>query len=216
MKADSEIKRDVEEELSWDPDIDDTDIAVSVTDGVVTLTGFARSCNDKFEAEAAAKRMNGVRGVSNDIEIRLPITSERTDPEIARDAVAAIKSQLPHSPESIKVVVKSGWVSLEGEVAWHHWREIAERTVRRLLGVKGVSNWIKLKSTIAPKEVKSRIIAAFHRSAQLDADRITVEPNGSEVVLKGTVRSWAERYEAERAASAAPGVTNVDNRITVN
>src|SRR3979490_735330 len=145
MRTDQDIQEDVEQELQWDPDLDATDIAVSVKDGVVTLTGFVRSYTDKYEAEAAAKRVAGVAGVANDIEVRMPSVDERPDPEIARDAVAAIKSQLPISSEHIKVVVKNGWVTLEGQVEWEYKKQTAENVVRRIKGVKGVSNTILLK-----------------------------------------------------------------------
>jgi osmotically-inducible protein OsmY len=189
---------------------------VAVKNGVVALTGFVRTYSQKLEAERAAKRVAGVVGVANDIEVRLPTGAERPDPELARDAVAAIKSWLPASYEHIKVVVKNGWVTLEGAVEWNYQREYAERAVRPLKGVKGVTNLIELKPRATPSEIKHKIEEAFRRSAEIDANRVTVETFGSEVVLKGTVRSWAERQEAERAAYAAPGVTKVDNRIVIS
>jgi osmotically-inducible protein OsmY len=182
------------------------------------LTGFVRSYAEKFAAERAAKRVEGVVGVANDLEVRLPQTDERPDPEIARDVVANLKIWLPSSWEHIKAIVKNGWVTLEGEVEWNYQREYAEREVRWIKGVKGVSTLIRLQPRVGPEptEIKQKIEEAFRRSALVDASRITVETHGSEVVLKGSVRSWAEREEAERAAWLAPGVTRVDNRIAVS
>jgi len=216
MRTDSDIERDVKDELQWDPDLDATDIAVSVKNGVVTLTGFVRSYTDKYEAEAAAKRVAGVVGVANDIEVRMPSVDERPDPEIARDAVAAIKSQLPISSEHIRIIVKNGWVTLEGHVEWQYQRSTAETAVRRIKGVKGVTNVIQLRPRAEPSDIKRKIQDAFKRSAEVDANRIQVEANGGEVILKGTVRSWIEREEAERVAWSAPGVTNVVDRIVVS
>jgi osmotically-inducible protein OsmY len=217
MRSDSEIERDVKEELKWEPGLPDAaDIAVSVKDGVVTLAGFVKSYTDKYEAEAAAKRVLGVKGVANDIEVRMPSVDERPDPEIARDAVAAIKTQLPISSEHIKVVVKNGWVNLEGQVEWEYQRRTAEQAVRRIKGIKGVTNLIQLRPRAEPSEIKRKIEEAFRRNAEVDANRIIVETNGSEVVLKGTVRSWTERQEAERIAWSAPGVTKVEDRIIVS
>jgi len=216
MKSNEEIERDVREELKWDPDLDASNIAVSVKDGVVTLAGYVKSYTDKYEAEAAAKRVASVRAVANDLEVRLPSVDERPDPDIARDAVAAIKSQLPISSEHIKVVIKNGWVSLEGQVEWQYQRQTAEKAVRRIKGVKGVSNLIQLRPRAQPEDIKRKIQEAFKRNAEVDANRIMVETNGSEVILKGTVRSWVEREEAERAAWAAPGVTKVDDRLVVS
>lgn len=216
MKSDSEIERDVKDELAWDPDLDSTDIAVSVKNGVVTLTGFAKNFFDKYEAEADAKRVAGVVAVANDIEVRIPSVDERLDPEIARDVAAAIKSQLPISSEKIKAVVKNGWITLEGEVEWQYQRSTAENAVRRIKGVKGVINNIKLKPHTEPNEIKRKIQEAFRRNAEVDANRITVEADGGVVTLKGAVRSWIEREEAERAAWAAPGVTKVIDQIVVS
>jgi osmotically-inducible protein OsmY len=216
MRSDIDIKRDVEAELRWNPDIDATDIAVSVKDGVVTLSGFVRSYAQKFEAEQTAKRVNGVRAVANDIEVRLPIFNQRPDPEIARDAVEEIQKNLPYASDHIGVVVRDGWVTLEGSVEWNYQRERAAQVVRRVRGVKGVTNLIELQPRVPPVEVKHKIEQAFRRSAELDANRITVETEGGVVTLRGTVRSWAERQEAERVAWATPGVVRVNNLITIS
>jgi osmotically-inducible protein OsmY len=216
MKSDSEIERDVRDELKWDPDLDSENIAVSVKNGVVTLAGFTRSYTDKLEAEAAAKRVAGVLAVANDIEVRLPAIDQRPDPDIARDAVAALKSQLPISYDRIKVIVKDGWITLEGAVEWQYQKTTAENAVRKVKGVKGATNVITVKPKVEPSELKRKIQEAFIRNAEVDANRITVEANGSEVILKGTVRSWIEREEAERVAWSAPGVTKVEDRIVVS
>lgn len=215
MRLDSEIERDVKDELQWDPDLDATDIAISVKTGVVSLTGYVRSYTDKYEAEAAAKRVAGVVGIANDLEVRVPSMDERPDPDIARDAVTAIKAQLPISWENIKVVVKNGWVTLEGSVEWQYQKNTAETAVRRIKGVRGVINSITLRPRVKPDDIKRKIEDAFRRNAEVDANRIQVEGNGSEITLKGTVRSWIEREEAERVAWSAPGVTRVEDRIVV-
>jgi osmotically-inducible protein OsmY len=216
MKSDEEIERDVREELKWEPDLDATDIATSVKDGVVTLAGFTKSYTDRLEAEIAAKRVAGVLAVVNDIEVRLPAIDQRPDPDIARDAVAALKQELPISHDKIKVVVKDGWITLEGAVDWQYQKSAAENSMRKVRGVKGVTNVITVKPKVEPSELKRKIQEAFKRNAEVDANRIEVETSGSEVILKGTVRSWIEREEAERVAWSAPGITHVEDRIVVS
>jgi osmotically-inducible protein OsmY len=218
MRSDSDIKRDVEQELQWNPEIDATNIGVSVKDGVVTLSGFAKSYVDKYEAQSTALRVAGVVAVANDIEVRLPTEAERPDPEIARDAIDSMRVQLPAAvADRIKVVVSDGWLRLEGQVDWKYQRDVAESAVAWIKGVKGISNLITVIPRTKPseQEIKQKIEEAFRRSALIDADRITVRTTGGEVILEGKVRAWAERQEAERAAWAAPGVVKVENRITV-
>ena len=215
MKSDTEIKRDVEAELRWDPEIDQTDIAVKVNDAVVALTGFARSFPEKYRAEATAKRVMGVTAVANDIEVRLPSGDALTDPQIARAAVAALQSALPLSWLEVKPLVHDGHVALEGTVEWHYQREKAEHAIRDLKGVVSVRNSIRIKPRVAPSEIKHKIEEAFRRNAEVDAQHITVDAQGAEVTLRGEVRSWAERDQAQRTAWSAPGVMQVRNELQV-
>ncbi|RPH61757.1 MAG: BON domain-containing protein [Acidobacteria bacterium] len=215
MKTDSDIKRDVEAELRWSPEIDETDIAVKVNGGVVALSGFARSYYDKYQAEATVKRVAGVAGVANDVEVRLPQGGETSDPETAREAVTAIKLALPVSHESIKVLVHKGRVTLEGTVEWQYLKEAAETAVRRLRGLTGVSNLITIRPRVSTTDIQHKIEDAFRRNAEVDAKHISIEARGSEVTLRGNVRSWGEREQAQRTAWSAPGVTQVKNQITV-
>lgn len=215
FRTDSTIKRDVEEEIKYDPSIDDdSHIAVAVKDGVVTLTGFTKNYMDSYYAEKAAKRVSGVKGVANDIQVQL--ASDRTDPEIAEEAVKAIKRELPATSDNIKVVVKNGYLTLEGDVEWYYQKEWAERAVRPITGIKSITNLIHVKPRVSPSDVKRKIEDALVRSAKVDADKIVVDVDGSTVTLRGTVRSWAERQEAERSAWAAPGVSSVINNIVIS
>ena len=215
-RSDTDIQRDILAELKWDPSLRSEDVAISVRDGVVTLAGYVDSYWDKWQAERLVSQVRGVKGIANDIEVRLPSSSERPDPEIARAALDALRWNILVPHESIKVKVERGWVTLEGKVNWNYQREEAERAVRKLTGVSGVSNLISLNVRPAPSDVKKRIKDALELNAEFDAERITVEVDGDTVILKGTVRSYAEKRDAERAALNAPGVTKVENKITID
>jgi osmotically-inducible protein OsmY len=213
MKSNNELRRDVERELEWEPAVDERRIGVSVIDGVVTLTGHVPTYSQRWKAERAVERVEGVRGVANELEVHL--ANEVSDTDIAKAAVDALNWDITVPSDRIKVKVDKGWVTLTGDVNWDFQRRAAERAVRNLSGVKGLTNLITVKPTVKPQNVKSMIEETFKREAVLDARSIDVEVSGTEVTLRGTVRSWLERYEAEKAAWAAPGVTAVHNRITV-
>lgn len=215
-QTDEQIQNDVLSELKWDARVQPNEIGVIVKDGVVTLTGWVDSYTKKWAGEEAAHRVRGVKAVANEIEVRLPSASERTDADIAAAVARALEWDAFIPLDRLDVTVAQGWVTLKGEVEWQYQKEDAERVVRRLTGVKGVTNLIIVKPRITPAELKQKIEQALVRSAETDAERITVEVEGSKVILKGTVRSWAEREEAARVAWLAPGVTSVENRITLS
>jgi len=219
MRADEDIQRDILEELKWDAQVQPNEVGVSVRNRVVTLTGWVDSFAKRWAAERAAHRVKGVVAVANDVEVRLPSKDQRTDPEIAAAVTRALEWDAYVSPEQVDVTVSHGWVHMRGEVDWDFQRRAAERAVRRLSGVRGVTNLITIRPPVtptpSPDQLKRRIEEALARSAETDAKNITVEAQGDTLVLKGRVRSWVEREEAERVAWSSPGVSTVHNRIEV-
>jgi osmotically-inducible protein OsmY len=214
-RTDAQIQSDVLAEMTWDPRVQPNEIGVAVKDGVVTLTGWVDAYTKRWAAEEAAHRVRGVKAVANDIEVRLSNRDERTDADIAAAAIHTLEWDALVPVDKLDVTVSHGWVMLKGEVEWQYQKQDAERVVRRLAGVTGVTNMITVTPRVAASALKERIEKALLRSAQTDAKQITVDVDGDAVILKGTVRSWAERQEAERAAWAAPGVASVDNRIRI-
>lgn len=209
------LQKQVLDALDWEPSVDATRIGVAVSGGIVTLTGEVPSYPDLWAAERAIKQIIGVKGFANELVVRLPGDAHRSDTDLANSAVKALEwdVQVPH--QRIKVRVSNGWITLDGEVPWQFQREAAERAVRHLLGVVGVSNMITLAARVTPKDLKNRIEAAFKRTAELDARMIKINTKGSTVVLEGEVHSWAERDQAERAVWAAPGVMAVEDHLAV-
>lgn len=214
MKNDRQLQHDVEEELSWEPSVHAEQIGVSAKDGVVELDGNVATYYEKWAAERAALRLDGVRAIASEIKVELPSGATRSDEVIARTAMDHLEWN-SSVPDTVKVKVTNGWITLSGTAEWQYQKLQAEDTIRPLLGVKGVTNEIELKPTVTAGDVKSRIEDALKRNAQIDASHITVTTSDGIVALRGEVCSWAEREEAESAAFAAPGVTKVENHITI-
>jgi osmotically-inducible protein OsmY len=217
MKTDRDLQKDVMDELRWEPDINETNIGVAVKDGVVTLSGYVDSYIEKVNAERAAARVDGVKAVVEEIKVKLPSSYECSDEDLAQAAVGALEWDVLIPKDRVKILVQDGRVTLKGEVDWRYQKEEAENIVCCLRGVRSVNNEIIVKPppSVKPQDVKAKIEGALQRNAILDARQIKVETEGSKVILSGTVRSWAEKEQARQAAWAAPGVTQVENKIIV-
>jgi osmotically-inducible protein OsmY len=215
MKNNPQLQFDVEQELRWEPSVHADQIGVSVKDGVVELDGHVDSYYEKWAAERAAMRVSKVKSVASEIKVDLPSSATRTDEEIARTAMNHLEWNYL-VPNTIKVQVTDGWITLKGSAEWQYQKEEAERAVRPLTGVKGVFNEIAVTPKVSAVDVKIKIENALKRNAEIDASHITVETTESKVTLRGHVRSWAERDEAEHAAWAAPGVNKVEDLITIS
>jgi osmotically-inducible protein OsmY len=213
--TDRELQQNVQHALDWEPSIESSEIGVSVDNSVVTLRGDVHSYAEKSAAERVALRVYGVKAIANDINVRLISRYERTDTEIAQAAVSALTWNTMVPAEKVHPTVSNGWITLSGTVDWQYQRNAAEQAVRNLTGVRGVANNIMLAAHVQPADVQAKIEAAFKRSAEIDARRVNVVATDGKVILSGNVRSWAERQEAERAAWAAPGVRQVEDRIAV-
>jgi osmotically-inducible protein OsmY len=216
MKTDLQIKNDVMEELKWEPILNASQIGVSVKDGVVTLSGTVDSYSKKIAAERSAKKIDGVKAIAEDVEVVLPGSGKRNDTDIADAVINALKWHSAVREHKISVKVESGIVTLEGEVDWEFQKKSAKMMVENLIGVTGIINNIKIKQKANINDIKKKITAAFYRSATIDAEGIEIEITGSKAILKGNVRSWAEKEDAENAVWSALGIDRVDNRLEIS
>ena len=212
---DTEVRRKVIAELDWYPSIDASAVGVAVKDGVVTLSGSIASYWQKKEAERIVKRVAGVKAVAEDLTIKLPGAAERSDADIAQSVISGLRFNVTVPPDRIQITVENGWVTLEGEVEWQFQQSAAEGAVKSVMGVKGVTNSIRIKPRVTAADVKAKIEGAFARRAHLDAKQIRVEASDGKVILRGSVPSWEEMEQAEQAVWAAPGVTQVENNVII-
>jgi osmotically-inducible protein OsmY len=212
---DTELRRRVLEELDWEPSIDASAIGVAAKDGVVTLSGTVTSYAQKKNAERAAKRVAGVKAVAEDLGIKLPGAAARSDTDIAQSVLSSLRFNVSIPHEHIQVTVEDGWVTLDGEVEWQFQKSTAENAMKYTMGVKGIINRINVKPRISAADVKTKIEGAFARRAQLDANQIKIEAVDNKVVLRGNVRTWQAKEQAEDAAWSAPGVSSVENKVVV-
>jgi osmotically-inducible protein OsmY len=215
MKTDRQLQQDVMSELAWEPSVTSTEIGVEVKGGVVTLAGHVGSYLEKWEAQRAAQRVSGVKALAVEMDVSLPGSSTRNDVDIARAASNVLQWNTYWPEDQIKVLVENGWITLSGELDWEYQREAAERSVRGLMGVTGISNQIVLKSVATLRPDKSQIEAALKRRIHSDSRHITVEVDGADVILSGTVHSWADREAARNSAWSTPGVRNVADNLDI-
>lgn len=215
MKTDLEIQQDVMNELLWQPFLKSANIGVAVKNGIVTLSGTVDNYAQKTEAEKAAKKVTGVKAIAEDLQIGVSPTYKKTDAEIAESVMNALKWHAAVPEEKIKVKVENGVVTMEGDVEWDYQRNSAKKAVNNLLGVRNVLNFINVKTKITAFDVRTKIAQALHRTATVDAERVSIDVEGSKVILHGKVRSIAERDDVEEAAWCAPGVSNVESHLEI-
>ncbi len=215
MKTDIEIQKDVTEQLRWEPFLNSSQIGVSVKNGIVTLSGQVDTYSKKVLAEKTVKKVSGVKAIAEDIQVGISPAYKKTDAEIAEAIINALKWHTMIPEDKVKVSVEDGNVKLEGEVEWEYQRNQAKTSVENLAGVKFVSNLIAVKPKVTPYELQLKINASFQRSANIDAAKISADVIGSKVIIRGKVRSFAEKEDAENAVWSAPGVTTVENKLVI-
>jgi len=214
--SDNQLRQDVIDELEFEPSVNAAHIGVAVDGGVVTLTGHVSSYAEKLAAEAAARRIQGVRAIAQEIEVRYPSDKKTADDEIAKRALDIMRWSAVVPSDAIQLTVRDGWVTLSGQVDWQFERNAAESQIRKLSGVSGVINNLTIKPRVQPTDVKRKIEDAFRRNAEIEADKIQITVfNGGKILLQGHVHDWHERVAAENAAWSAPGVSAVDDRLTI-
>jgi osmotically-inducible protein OsmY len=215
MISDLELRQDVLDELEFEPSVEAAHIGVTANKGVVTLTGFVKSYAEKAAAERAARRVKGVKAIAEEIEVRLPSDTKRADDEIAARVVDILRWQVGFPADRLTAKVEKGIVTLTGDVDWQYQKADAEHVVHKLNGITDVVNQIRVAAPVYASDIKEKIQKALQSSAEIEASRITVETDGGRVVLSGKVRAWYERDIAERAAWSAPGVTEVQDHLTI-
>lgn len=215
MNNDMNLRKNIENELNWDPSVDVSNVGVAVKDHIVTLTGHVPSYWEKISAERIVKNIGRVKGIANDLEVTLPGSDQRNDTDIAESAVHALEATASVPADKIKTIVKNGCVTLEGKVSWYYEKKAAEGAVRILRGVKSIVNNITILPKVAPDDVKTKISQAFERRARLDAKGIAIQVKGDSVIMDGNVQSWGEHKAAIDAAWSAPGVANVVDHLHV-
>lgn len=215
MKTDLQIQRDVMDELNWEPSLNASEIGVAVKNGVVTLTGKVDTFSKKLTAEKAAKRVAGVKAVAEEIHVGVPLGFTKTDTELAEVVLTALQWHTAVQEEKVKIQVEEGHVTLEGEVEWEYQRTSAKTAIEQLAGIRSITNLITVNPQITAVDIRQKINSAFHRSANIDSEKIDVNVMDNKVILSGKVRSLAEKEDAEAAAWAASGVTSVENKLEV-
>jgi osmotically-inducible protein OsmY len=215
MITDAQLQQDVLAELAWEPTVEAAHIGVAARDGIVTLSGHVSSYAQKLAAERAARRVKGVQGIAEEIEVELPALDQRSDEDIALSILNVLRWHSAIPLDAVKVKVEKGYVTLTGELDWQYQKDLASEDVHHIRGVRGVTNAITIKPRVKPQDIEARIKAALHRNAQIEAENIHVAASGGTVTLTGNVKSWYERSVAETAAWSAPGVTRVLDQITL-
>ena len=216
MKTDTQLRNDIQAELTWAPEVKTSDVGVIVKDGVVTLTGHLASHAEKYAVERAVQRVHGVKALAVELTVKLPFDNQRTDADIAMAVECALDWNALVPDDKIQPLVENGWITLAGEVEWGYQRSAAESAVRDLMGVTGVSNLVKVKPKVSPADIEKKIHDALSRQADREARKLAITVNGSQVTLRGTVHSWTDRDAVQGAAWATPGVSMVVNDLLVD